>query len=48
MIVFICKAALELLAHFVEQFDIHLMIEKAVNLEHVALLDHAVFYDAFL
>ena len=46
--VFIRKAALELLAHPVEQLDIHLMIEKAVNLEHVALLDHAVFYDAFL
>ena len=46
--VFIRKAALELLAHLVEQLDIHLMIEKAVNLEHVALLDHAVFYDAFL
>ena len=37
------KAALELRTHLIKQFNVHLMIEKAVYLEYVSFFNDAVF-----
>ena len=43
---FAVEQALPLLCHLAEQRDVHLMVDEAVHLEHVALTDDAVFADA--
>ena len=40
-------AALEFTADLFHQLDIHLVIQEAVHLQHIAGLDDAVFYDSF-
>ena len=40
------EQALPLLCHLAEQRNVHLMVDEAVHLEHVALTDDAVFADA--
>ena len=40
------KQALPLLGHLPEQRDVHLVVDEAVHLQHVAFADDAVFADA--
>ena len=42
------KQAQELLAHFLEQLHVHLMIQKAVHLQHAAFTDFPVGPNALL
>ena len=39
----VTEAAEELLAQFIDQRNVHLMIEESVDLEHIAVLDAAAF-----
>ena len=39
----ICKPALELLANLIEQADIHLVIQKAVDLQYISFFYYAIF-----
>ena len=41
------EATFELLAHLIEEIDIHLMIQEAVHLQDISLLHDTVFCDAF-
>ena len=45
---FLCKPALEFLADLIEQADIHLMIQKAVDLQYISFFYYAILQDAFL
>ena len=42
------KAALPFLRHLAEKPDIHLVVQKAVNLQNAAFLDDALFADSVL
>ena len=42
------EAPAEFLAHLVDERNVHLVVEEAVHLEDVSLLDNAVFSDSVL
>ena len=42
-----CKQALPLLCHLAEQGDVHLVVDEAVHLQHIALAHDPVFLNAF-
>ena len=42
----VAEAALEFTADLLHQGDVHLMVQEAVHLQHIAGLDDAVFQDS--
>ena len=42
----VCEQALPFLAHFVEQVDVHLVVQEAIHLQDAFRLHHAVAPDA--
>ena len=44
---FVSKAALEFPTDFFHQSNVHLVVEKAVYLQHITGLDNTVFYNSF-
>ena len=45
--VFICKTSVKLLAHFIHEIYVDLMVQKGVNFQHVAGLHNAVLCNSF-
>jgi len=45
---FPCKAAAKLPADFIQQADVHLVIQKAVHLQHISFLDLTVLQNSLL